>query len=182
MPLKIKHVGFADLKRLVEIEIAAFESLEVFPLLCPDGVNASRQQAMRLAIKGVMVHDTTAKYMKVTSTEEHDKIVAFAKWHIPTKLQPRMTSSTTDPKAKYQVPAHGLKNQHGGLNKLLSSQSSNSRQRIMGQQPHCCKDPSICVPSHCILTDHRPGQNCNRSPSPAPRSSWHPTSQAVPGG
>lgn len=179
MPLKIKHVGFADLKRLVEIEVAAFEGLEVFPLLCPDGVNASRQQAMRLAIKGVMVHDTTARYMKATSAEEHDKIVAFAKWHIPNKLRPRMTSPTTDPRAKYQLAALALKNQPGGLNKLLSSQSSNSRQRIMGQKPHCCKAP-FCIPNHCILTDHRPRPTCNRSPLPAPRSSWQPPSHDVP--
>jgi hypothetical protein len=60
MPLKIKHVGFADLKRLVENEVAASESFNLFPLLCLDGVDISRQQAMRSAIKGVMVHDPSS--------------------------------------------------------------------------------------------------------------------------
>ena len=48
IPLKIKHVGFADLKRLVEIEVAADTLLSCAWMK----FDASRQQAMRSASKG----------------------------------------------------------------------------------------------------------------------------------
>lgn len=147
MPLKIKHVGFADVKRLVEIEVAAFESLEVFPFLCPDGVGGPRREAMRAGIKGVIINDSTAKYMKVINTEEQDKIVAFAKWHMPVPLQPTITSPVADKlTTKDQLTPATLTNRIAALAKLLSSQSSNSGRRIMGNELHCFLDRLVTDP------------------------------------
>jgi len=94
MPLEIKHIGIAEPKHLIENEFATFERLEIFPFLCPNGVSASRQEKMCSEIKGVMVSDATAKYTRIIDTEERDRIVTFAKWHIPTAVKRKTTSPT----------------------------------------------------------------------------------------
>jgi hypothetical protein len=161
MPLKIKPIGVGDLERLVEIEVAALKALEIFRFLCPNGVDASREDSMHTETRRALADDTTAEYMKVINTDEQNKIVAFAKWQTPGKILADLMSTSIYPMTnKYQLTPAMPTDEAGTLMELLSSHASNARKRIMANEPHCCK--VLCLlPDRITLTDASPGQDRN---------------------
>lgn len=161
MPLKIKPVGVGDLERLVEIEVAALKALEIFRVLCPNGIDASREDSMHTETGRALANDTTAEYMKVVDTDEQNKIVAFAKWQTPGKILADLMSTSIYPVAKRcQLTPAMLTDGAGTLMELLSSQASNTRKRIMANEPHSCKVLRL-LPDRIMLTGASPGQDRN---------------------
>ena len=132
MPLLLRKGREADLNRIVTVQNATFDGDPLMQILFP-GQRSTDAIAKALKLYGKDMEDPRITFMTVVDTDDDDRIIGFAKWHIYKRER------AEEEWAKEEKREWGDGTNVAAADELIGG-IFEKRRRIMAGKPHCRKE------------------------------------------
>lgn len=132
MPLKVVDATDADGPVMIRIENAAYKGSAGESLFYPNGRSLETLALQERNVLKEMREDPSVRSIKVIDTDDDDKPIAFARWHLNHGSNAQYLNPI--PKSKAAMPGAdpaGLAMWNGIVRKR--------RIEHIGRRPHCCR-------------------------------------------